>query len=176
MKTFRIGVLAACVSLMSTAALAQKVNVDYDKEVDFSKFRSYKWERGQSAPSPLVDKRIVSAIDAQFAAKGWTKSEEAPSVIVVYYAAIDAEKQLNAWGTGPRWRGIGTVTVDTIYTGQLVVDVYDAAARQLIWRGTVSDTVSDKPERNEKRLNDAVAKLFKQFPPMRSANLPTYQF
>jgi hypothetical protein len=167
MKSFGIGVLAACLSLTSTVVFAQKVNVDFDKEADFSKFRSYKWERGQSAASPLVDKRIVRAIDSQLAATGWTKAEEAPSAIVVYYAAIDAEKQLNAWGTGPRWRGMGTVTIDTIYTGQLVVDVYDAATRQLLWRGMVTDTVTDKPEKNEKRLNDAVAKLFKQFPPLR---------
>ena len=169
MKMFGVGVLAACLSLMSTAAFAQKVNVDYDKEADFSKFRSYKWERGQSAASPLVDKRIVGAIESQLASKGWAKTDETPSAIVVYHAAIDAEKQLNAWGTGPRWRGIGTVTVDTIYTGQLVVDVYDAATRQLLWRGMVSDTVTDKPEKNERRLNEAVAKLFKQFPPMRGA-------
>ena len=169
MKPIGIVIMAVCVSLATTEAFAQKATSDYDRAVDFAKFRSYKWERGQSAPNPLVDKRIVAAIDTQLESKGWTKTGAEPSAVVVYYAAIDAEKQLNAWGTGPRWRGMGTVTVDTIYTGQLVVDVYDAATRQLIWRGTVSDTVSDRPEKNEKRLNEAVARLFKQFPPGRSA-------
>jgi len=55
--------------------------------------------------------------------------------------------------------------VETILVGQLVVDIYDASNAQLMWRGFVSDTVTDSTEKNERKLNDAVAKLFKRFPP-----------
>ncbi|HKB12128.1 MAG TPA: DUF4136 domain-containing protein [Vicinamibacterales bacterium] len=160
--------IAICVSSISAAAWAQKVTVDYDKGVDFSKYRSYAWAEGGSAPNPLVHKRIVNAIDGQLAARGWTKTAAAdasPSAIVVYHAAIDAERELNTWGSGPRWNGFGNARLETILTGQLIVDVYDAATKELVWRGYASDTVSDDQEKNEKRLNEAVAKLFKQFPP-----------
>jgi len=162
-------VIAICVSLVATAAWAQKVMVDYDKEVDFSKFQTYAWADGESAANPLVHKRIVNAIERQLASKGWTKgaadADPAPSAIVVYHAAIEADRELNTWGSGPRWNGYGNARLETILTGQLVVDVYDAATKQLMWRGFASDTVSDDQEKNEKRLNEAVAKLFKQFPP-----------
>jgi len=165
--------VTACACAISTAAWAQKTSADYDKDVDFSKFRSYCWIDGDSAQNPLMHKRIVNAIDGQLAAKGWTKmdagADAAPNAIVVYYAAIEAERQLNTWGSGPRWSGFGTANIETILTGQLVVDVYDASTRQLVWRGYASDTVSDNPEKNEKRLNEAVAKLFKQFPPSRTS-------
>ena len=150
-------------------ASAQKISVDYDKEVDFSKFRTYAWYPGQPASNPLVDKRIVNAIDGQLASKGWTKNDSSPAAIVIYYASLDEQKQLNAWGSGPRWNGFGSVSVDTRITGQLVVDIYDAETKQLLWRGYASDEASDKPEKNDKKMNEAIAKLFKQFPPGHAA-------
>jgi uncharacterized protein DUF4136 len=153
-----------CVCLLPSLARAQKVNVDFDKSVDFAKFKTYAWQEGQSAANPLVHKRIVNAIEGQLTAKGWTKVEESPSAVVIYYAAIDEQRQLNAWGSGPRWTG-GTANVETILVGQMVLDIYDVATRQLVWRGFASDTASDKADKNEKKINEAVAKLFKQFPP-----------
>src|SRR5262249_38322146 len=156
-------VLSFC--LVPIVAAAQKVTVDYDRDVNFSKFTTYTWQLGQPAQNPLVDRRIVNAIDNHLAAKGWNKAGASSSAIVVYYAGVDARRQLNGWGSGPGWAGHGTVNVDTILTGQLVVDVYDASSKQLVWRGVATDTMSDKAEKNDKRLNDAVAKLLKKFPP-----------
>jgi len=47
----------------------------------------------------------------------------------------------------------------------LVIDLYDAKTKQLIWRGSAQDTVSDKAAKNEKNLDRGVAKMFKEFPP-----------
>jgi Domain of unknown function (DUF4136) len=49
--------------------------------------------------------------------------------------------------------------------GTLVVDMYDAGNKQLIWRGTSTDTLSNNIEHNEKNLDKAVDKMFKKFPP-----------
>ena len=164
-----IPILVVCAVLIPVMAWAQKVRIGYDRDINFSKYRTFAWKDGQPAPNPLTHKRIVNAIEGQLASRGWTKIDASPSAVVVYYAAIGEQRQLNAWGSGPRWSGHGTVKIETILTGQLIVDVYDAASKQLIWRGFVSDTVSDKPEKNAKLLNDAVAKLFKQFPPARDS-------
>jgi hypothetical protein len=161
----RAGLLVGCLALIPATASAQKVSVDYDKSVDFSTYRTYAWRALGASPNPLMDKRILNAIDAQLAAKGWTKVEAEPVAIVIYRAGVDVRRQLNEWRSGPRWSGIGTVSVEEIHTGQLAVDIYDASTRQLLWRGLASDTMADNPEKNETRLNDAVAKLFKQFPP-----------
>ena len=160
------GVLLAALFLsFPGTASAQTVAVDYDRGVDFSKFKSYSWGESQPTQNPLVDKRIVTAIDGELASKGWTRDTTAPGAIVVYQAALKEDRQLVGWSSGPRWSGMGTVRTEKILTGQMVVDVYDAATKQLIWRGIVSDAVSDKPETNEKRLQAAVTKLFKRFPP-----------
>lgn len=49
--------------------------------------------------------------------------------------------------------------------GTLILDMYDAQTKQLLWRGTSEDTLSDKPQKNENKLDKAVEKMFKNFPP-----------
>ena len=43
--------------------------------------------------------------------------------------------------------------------------MFDARIKQLIWRGSAEDMLSNKAERNEKNLDKGVAKMFKDFPP-----------
>jgi hypothetical protein len=49
--------------------------------------------------------------------------------------------------------------------GTLVVDIFDAKTKALVFRGTASDEISDKPEKNIKKVEKASAKMFKDFPP-----------
>jgi hypothetical protein len=49
--------------------------------------------------------------------------------------------------------------------GTLVVDMFDSATKKLIWRGSVSDILSNKPNKNEKELEIDVHKMFEHFPP-----------
>ena len=81
----------------------------------------------------------------------------------------------SGWGYGRGWygggwygpsSGITTGQTSTIYTGQLDVDMYDAAKRELVWRGVASKTLDPKakPEKRQKNLNKAVAKLMKNYP------------
>jgi hypothetical protein len=60
-----------------------------------------------------------------------------------------------------------TGQTSTIYTGQLAVDMYDSANHDLVWRGVASKTLDTnaKPDKREKNLGKAVAKLMKNYPP-----------
>ena len=85
------------------------------------------------------------------------------------------KKDLNTFYSGGYggygWRGMGgmgwasTTTVNEYTVGTLVVDIFDAKTKQLVFRGTASDELSDKPEKNAKKLAKASDKLFKDFPP-----------
>ena len=75
------------------------------------------------------------------------------------------------WG-GWRWRGFGTggfgeatTTTETYQTGTLIVDLFEPKTRSLVWRASATDTLSDKSDKNIKKLNDAVHELFEHFPP-----------
>jgi hypothetical protein len=60
---------------------------------------------------------------------------------------------------------MASTTVNTVHVGQAVVDIFDAKTKKLVFRGTASDELSDKPEKNEKKIEKATEKMFKDFPP-----------
>jgi hypothetical protein len=49
--------------------------------------------------------------------------------------------------------------------GTLIVDIFDSSNKKLIWRGVASDTLSGKSDKDEKKMDKAVAEMFKKFPP-----------
>ena len=157
--------------LVCCPAHGQNVKVDYDKAASFTGFATYAWAKGTPVQNGLMDQRIIDGIDRQLAAKGLRKVDASanPDLRVLYHGATGTETQLNTTdmgGWGYRWGGgMSTTTVQNIPTGKLVVDIGDAKTKKLLWMGTASDTLSDKPEKNEQKLNKALDKMFKKFPP-----------
>ena len=159
-------VFVAGLGLGASAASAQEVSVQYDKQADFSRCTTYAWTAGQPAQNPLADKNIVAAIDEALGARGWKKADSGAACLVRYQASVREEKSLQVWDSPrPFVRGIASVDVRTVVNGMLVVDIADAAKQDLIWRAVARDTVSDKPEKNEKKLAKAMEKMFGAFPP-----------
>jgi len=167
----RITLCAAFICLLAAIATAQTVYVDYNHNTDFTKFKTYAWGQGAN-PNAINDSILAQsaqqAIDSQLAAKGLQKVEESqhPDLIVVTGGGMKQETSYNAWGTGGwRWGGgMATVTPETTNVGTLVVDIYDANGKQMIWRGVSQGTLSNKGEKNEKEMNKAVEKMFKKYP------------
>jgi hypothetical protein len=170
-RTVALGValtLLACI-----VVLAQDVKTNSMPGVDFSKFHTYKWVAvdGAQPPNQIVDAQIKQAVDAQLSAKGLTKTDsEKADLYVEYQIATDQERQWNAYGTGGGWRfggGMATATQSTITIGTLVLDMYDPSTKQLVWTGRASKSLdpSNNQQKNEERLNKAMAKLLKTYPP-----------
>src|SRR5215472_14851283 len=166
-----VAVVVALLSLAVASLIAQDVKTNSMPGVDFSKFHTYKWVpiEGASHPNQIVDQEIKQSVDSQLASKGLTKTDgDKADLFVGYQVAVDQEKQWNAYGMGGRWAGgMGTATQSTINVGSLVLDMYDPSTKQLVWTGTASKTLdpSSKQSKNEERLNKAMAKLLKNFPP-----------
>ena len=171
--------------LLTGTALTQDVRYNFDKDTNFSTFKTYKWVNLKDAakPNDLIDKQIVAAIDAELATKGLTKVENDPADLYIgYQAGVGQEKQFTSynsdWGYGGGWyrggwygaggTGITTGQTSTIYVGQLALDMYDSKNKDLVWRGVASKTIDQKakPEKQEKNLKKAVAKLLKKYPPV----------
>ena len=162
---------AMLICVFSAFAAAQSVYVDYNHNVDFTKFKTYAWGQGAN-PSAINDSILAQSaqqeIDSHLAAKGLQKVPESehPDLIVVTGSGMKQQTSYNAWGTGG-WRfggGMAQVTPETTNVGTLVVDIYDANEKQMIWRGVSQGTLSNKGSKNEKELNKAIEKMFKQYP------------
>ncbi len=137
--------------------------------------------QGRAKLNDLVDKQIKDAVDAELAKKGLTKSDaDTANLYIGYQAGVGTEKQYTSfdsgWGYGPGWGhgwygagggGMTTGTTSTIYIGQLALDMYQASAKSLVWRGTATKTLDPnaKPEKQQKNLAKAVAKMLKNYPP-----------
>lgn len=155
--------------LFSIGTHAQKVNTDWDHSVqNFSSFKTYEWLKPvRSTGNPLMDQRIVAAIDAQMAQKGLQHVENNPDVLVTYSTGLQRQKSGTVTGMG-RMRmggGMGTIDQNISNAGTLVVDISNSHSKQLLWRGTAADTLSDKPEKNTQKIQKAVEKMFKKYPP-----------
>jgi hypothetical protein len=182
MRKFQLFCIALLL-LTTSRLLSQDVRYNFDKTADFSKFKTYTWVEFKNAKpvDDLTDKQIKAALDEALAQKGLTKvGGDNADLYIGYQAAVGSEQQLtvysSGWGYGPGWYGGGwygpsggitTGQTSTIYTGQLDVDMYDAAKRELVWRGVANKTLDPKakPEKRQKNLNKAVAKLMKNYPP-----------
>lgn len=151
---------------------AQDVKYNYAPGTDFSKYKTYKWVeiQGASHPDQLISDQIKQAIDSQLVSKGLAKTDaDSADMFVAYQIAVNQEKEWTATGMGRsvRWGGMGTATSSTINIGTLVVDLYDAATKKPVWRGDATKTLnpSKDPQKNQERLQKAVAKLMKNYPP-----------
>ena len=179
-RVFTLVAVCCLVLFCLVTAAAQDIRYNYLRGTDFSKFKTYKWVRVPKAqyPNDILDNQIRQAINTQLAAKGLTATEENPDLYVTYQVAVNQEKEWNSfssggdmWGWG-RWGGWGgmqttTTTSQTINIGTLSVDLYDVPTKTQVWRGDASKTLGygKDPNKVEKNLNKAVAKLFKKYPP-----------
>jgi hypothetical protein len=170
----RVSSLVAFVFLSTVACFAQQVKFDYDRSADFNQYKTFSWGTVHTQ-NPLWVERIKSAVDSALTAKGWTLVDSGRSVSIMAMEMNETHQTLNTYydgfGGGWRWGGLGdsfgdsTTTESTYKVGTLVVDLFDSKTKTLIWRGSASDTLSDKSDKNIKHLDKAVDKLFERFPP-----------
>ncbi len=182
---FKVGGIALLILLGSVSVTAQDIKYNFLPGTDFSKYKTYRWARVPNVqyPDQIIDSQIVQAIDSQLALKGLSKgNDETANLVVTYQVAVNSEKQWNSFSTGDtmwgygRWGGWGgygggmsttTTTSETIHIGTLDVDIYDAAAKNQIWKGAATKTLGSgkDPAKVNKNINKAVEKLFKKYPP-----------
>jgi len=165
-----IFVTIAFVLLLAAASIAN-VKTAYDRNVDFSQYKTFSWKTIQTQ-EPLWADRIRSGVNAQLMAKGWRPIESGGQVAIMALEMDKNQRTLNTFydnfGGGWRWGGgfgTATTTVDNYTVGTLVVDLFDANTKKIIWRASSSDTLSNKSDKNIKNLDKDVEKMFDHFPP-----------
>ena len=171
--------IAAALALASTAVFAQDVKTDFDKAANFAAIKTFQAKIATSWNNEISEKRVLDEITQALTEKGWKSVDANPDALVLLHGATEKQKSLNTFysGTGGYggygyrgWGGMGgmgtaTTTTSEYIVGTLVVDIFDAKTKGLMFRGTATDELSDKPEKNAKKLQKASDKMFKDFPP-----------
>lgn len=163
------------VLVLVTAAVGfAGISVDHDKGVDFSKFKSFAITEANPPENPLMRERLIDAIVEDLEGKGLTRVEEGFDLEVVVHASTDTEQRVSEsnWGYGGYrgwygWAGWGTTTVNVtnIQVGTLMLDIVASDENKLVWRGIATDSIPKKSAKLERKINKAVAQLFRHFPP-----------
>ncbi|MGA7792785.1 MAG: DUF4136 domain-containing protein [Candidatus Acidiferrales bacterium] len=156
--------------LAAQGARAQKITMEFDQTIDFSKYKTFAIREGQlnsgnpALNSPLVKKQIEADIQNDLTAKGLTLVTSGPSDLNVRYTFGAARKtEIEAYPAG--WYGLGTRYVRVPYAeGTLVIDLRDPTTRSLVWRAIAAEEKSDATKIQGK-LNDMVKKSIDKYPP-----------
>jgi hypothetical protein len=160
------------VVLLGTPAFAQQIYVNSSPTANFSQYHTYAWGQGANPnqiQSSFLAQEAKSQVDGQLQGKGMqlvTESQN-PDLVVIGSGGLKQQTSYNAWGTGGMrfGGGMATVTPQTNVVGTLIIDIYDAKQKQLVWRGMASDTLNEtNSEKNNKLVDKAVQKMFKKYP------------
>jgi uncharacterized protein DUF4136 len=157
--------LALALTMTAGAAYAQSVNTDSDPSAPFASYKTYSWTAGTPSQNGLAEQRIHAAVNQQLAGKGMAEVQSNPDLYVATHVTTQEQKELIANGFGPWGLRGGFATVQTYVHGTLIVDLYDAKTKKMVWRGVGTDTASDKPSKNASKINKALAKMFERYPP-----------
>src|SRR5579872_7025405 len=151
------------------AAWAQKITVEFDQAADFGKYRTFAIRDGQlnsrnpALNSELVKRQIERDIERYLTARGLEMTSGRADLNVRHRFGSARKAELESYPAG--WRGFGTRIVRVPYTeGTLVIDLRDAGARSLVWRGIASEEKSDGAK-IEGKLDDMVRKALERYPP-----------
>lgn len=173
----RFALWAVLLSIFAITAASAGVTVDYDKNIDFSKYKTYAWKPGTPALNPLNEDRVHKAISDMMAKKGLQMVDGEADCYVYSHVKSTATQQVSVdsfgyggyygWGGWGGAYGTTTVNVQNLIEGTLMVDIVDGGTKQLAWRGLATKTLypDTKPEKVEKVINKAVTDMFSRFPP-----------
>ncbi len=171
MKLVKTMVVAGVALAVAGGAWAQDVKVDFDKAANFGAIKTFSIKLGTAWGNEISQKRVMDEFTQALTEKGWKLAPEGQAdAEVMVHGASQTKHSLNTYYSGMggyRWGGMGTATTTAYeYTvGTLLVDIFDAKSKSLMWRGIAQDELSDKTEKNVKKLGKASDKMFKDFPP-----------
>ncbi|MGH9253790.1 MAG: DUF4136 domain-containing protein [Vicinamibacterales bacterium] len=170
-RTLRTLVIGALLLWLPSVASGQDVETDWDRTYDFSKLRTFVMTLGTSWDNQLSEDRVMNDVGETLMEKGWVQaSQGSADAIVVLHGTSQTRQSLNTFydgWVGWGWGGPGgvTTTVTDYQVGTLVVDIFEAGTKKLLFRGTATSTLSKSPSKNAKKVQKAAEKMFKHFPP-----------
>jgi len=151
--------------------------VHYDHGVDFTRFKTYSWIEGEPSNNPMADQQIVLTVDKQLMAKGLRRVDQGGDLNVAYYASLtgNVNARMVEYMQGldvSRWGGgFGETVKPQVGAYPLtrtVLDMVDASAKRLVWRGSARAAFTPNQAHTRKRINSSMLSMLKKFPPPHS--------
>jgi hypothetical protein len=158
-----------------------KSTFDFDSSVDFSRIKTYTWDKQPSSAfakaNSLIDKRIVKSIEANLSRKGISQADSGDIKISYSMSTQQKLKSSNisaGVGMSVGRSNRGSISLSSgnqlrqTTEGTLVIDMVSAKDNSLIWRSITTQPISDRkatPQDSQKRMDQLMYGIFENFPP-----------
>lgn len=178
-----------CVAAIAVSCSSLKVYSDMDPNADFTSYKTfeyYGWAENSDQLMNTLDKdRVEGAFGAEFKKRGvsFTENKGAGDAVVALFITTEAKESTTAYtthmgmggygggwgyGYGVGYGGMGTsvtnYNTNTYEEGTLVVSLYDAKTKKLVWQSSGTGVVDDNPKNRAEKINAAVAKIMSKYP------------
>ena len=171
-------------ALVATPALAQKVTIDYAHDFEFTSAKTFEYveTKDSNVKNQLMADRVTTMLKKELIEGGLKEVTDNPDMYVTYHFTSQENTSYNTtsmgyggyggyyggWGGYGGYGGMGgmgsSTTYATTYTeGTLIFDAYEPSDKKLVWRGTGTVTVKDKPENQIKQVDKILKKLGKKW-------------
>jgi hypothetical protein len=164
----KILAILASMFLISVAALAQQVSVNYNHSQSFAQYHTYAWasQNQNQIQNSILAQVAQQDINNAMQAKGLQMVQESqnPDLILTANGGLRQQTSYSAWGMRGIGGGMGGITPEQNVEGTMIVDLYDAKSKSLVWRGIAQNTLNNNGNKNQQMVEKAVQKMFKQWP------------
>lgn len=176
--------LCVAVILLSVACgPTLKVHTDYDKSVDFQRYKTfslYQSDSTSTAISSLNQQRIINAVIKEMQNKGFQLASSNPDLLVNPVTIVKNKVALSSntdyygyggvyrpyyWGGGLGVSSTTNYNVQQYKDGSLIIDVIDASTKKLLWQGTGNSEIDSPLKDPDTQVPQAVSKIMSSFPP-----------
>lgn len=176
MKFLKFTPLLILATVLLSSCTSVRVASDYDREADFSQYKSYAFFKpgiDKAEISDLDKKRILRAIETEMNNNGFTKSEN-PDLLVSIFTKTNENINIYqndyrywgyGWGWNPWYWGSGFNTVNRTSEGTLYIDLIDSKNKELVWQGMGTAALAREVNKKQERINEIVAKIMEKYPP-----------
>ncbi len=168
-----LAALTAVVLTAASCATAMTVSSHVDRDVDFSRYRTYDWGPADALPTgdarldadPFFKDHLQGEVEKQLATRGYALGEAGTADLLIHYHAhIDQRIDVTSVDRSYQYGG----EVRDYEAGTIVLDLVDARTQKVIWRGWAQDAVSgmlaDRDTMADK-VNEAVTRMLARLPP-----------
>ncbi len=167
MKT-NIAICALLLCFASTIAIGQQVSVNYDHNASFAQYHTYAWgsNNDNQIQNSILAQVAQQDINSAMQGKGLQMVQESqnPDLILTANGGMKRQTSYSAWGMRGIGGGMGGITPEQNVEATMIVDLYDAKTKSLVWRGIGQNTLNNNGNKNQEMVQKAVQKMFKQWP------------
>ena len=149
------------------------VSVEYASHADFSQYRTFSFVEGKAAGDPKIDKWLRDAVTRELREKGLQMLAQGGDlqVRVVLEVREDQRVEVDIFGEGSMPPSDVTKITSgenarEVGMGTLVIELLDGYSKLTVWQGVSGAVTRLEPvPSSQKRLDKAVVKMFKRYPP-----------